>query len=143
VHTDNNEQLANAVPTCEMAEQLLAESAALNPGPWEKHSRNVARGAKIIADHLTDLDPERAYIVGLLHDIGRRFGVTGMRHALDGYQFLSKQGYGGAARICLTHSYPDKHSPHGANPWDGSEQEWQTVVDYLARIEYDDYSLEP
>jgi hypothetical protein len=62
-----------------------------------------------------------------------------MRHVLDGYEFLSQQGFIGAARICMTHSYPIRSLPHGASPWDGSEQEWQIVADYLAGIEYDDY----
>jgi hypothetical protein len=131
----------DAVPSLERAEAILAESAAFNPGPWEVHSRYVALGARLIAARLAWLDPERAFIVGLLHDVGRRFGVTGMRHALDGYRYLYDQGYAGAARICLTHSYPYKEEPHGACPWDGSEQEWQNVTDYLAGIEYDDYDL--
>ena len=31
--------------------------------------------------------------MGLLHDIGRREGVTGMRHTLDGYRYLLEQGF--------------------------------------------------
>lgn len=127
------------IPSRERAQTVLAESADLNPGPWVAHSSYVAAGAQLIAERLAWLDPKRAYIVGLLHDVGRRFGVTGMRHVLDGYQFLNELGYPGAARICLTHSYPIKGEPHGASPWDGSKQEWHYVADYLAGIEYDDY----
>lgn len=137
--TNRNELSLRDIPSRELAEALLAESAAINPGPWEAHSRNVALGAQLIAARHVGLDPNRAYIVGLLHDTGRRFGVTSMRHVLDGYQFLMEKGFAGAARICMTHSYPIKGEPHGASPWDGSEQEWQFVADYLARIEYDDY----
>lgn len=128
-----------AVPGRQTAEALLAESATLNPGPWVAHSRNVALGAQLIATHHPQLDPEQAYVVGLLHDIGRRFGASGMRHVLDGYQFLMEQGYAGAARVCLTHSYPIQDDPHGASPWDGEMQEWQFVADYLASIQYDEY----
>jgi hypothetical protein len=74
-----------------------------------------------------------------MHDIGRRFRISGMRHVLDGYQFLTELGYPGSARICMTHSYPIRHTPHGASPWDGSEEEWQFVANYLGSIEYDDY----
>jgi hypothetical protein len=118
---------------------MLAESAVLNPGPWESHSRNVALGAQLIAARCQALDPERAYVLGLLHDIGRRFGVFGMRHALDGYLFLIELGFAGAGRVCLTHSYPVREEPCGASPWDGSEQEWRFVADFLANEEYDDY----
>jgi hypothetical protein len=131
--------MMDAIPSRERAKALLTESAGFNPGPWVVHSSYVAMGSQLIAERLAWLDPERAYIVGLLHDVGRRFGVTGMRHVLDGYQFMDQLGYPGAARICLTHSYPIKEEPYGASPWDGSEQEWQYVVNYLAGIEYDDY----
>jgi HD domain len=139
VPTRKNELIYHDIPGRERAEELLAESAALNPGPWERHSRHVARGAELIAAHCPGLDAERAYILGLLHDTGRRFGVTGMRHALDGYQFFDARGYSGAARACITHSYPIREEPHGATPWDGSKQEWQVIAAFLANIEYDDY----
>lgn len=137
--TRNSGAVLGIIPSRQDAERLLAEAAALNPGPWEAHSHHVALGAQLIAERCAGLDPERAYIVGLLHDIGRRFGVSGMRHVLDGYQFLEAQGYQGAARVCMTHSYPNHEKPHGASPWDGSEQEWLFVADYLGSIDYDDY----
>jgi len=128
-----------ATPTPEQADLYMQEAAARNPGPWEAHSRNVALGARIIAARHPLLDPERAYVLGLLHDIGRRFGVAGMRHVMDGYYFLYGEGYDGAARICLTHSYPVKDQVVGAAPWDGSPQEHYFLRQYLASIEYDDY----
>ena len=137
--TGDDEPSGGDIPTLEWAQKLLTESAAINPGPWEAHSRFVALGAQLIADRCSGLDPDRAYILGMLHDIGRRFGIAGMRHVLDGYQFLNHQGYPGAARICMTHSYPIRDLPHGASPWDGSEQDWQIVAAFLAGIEYDDY----
>ncbi len=38
------------------------------------------------------MDEDVAYILGLLHDIGRREGIHGMRHSLDGYNFSMKCG---------------------------------------------------
>lgn len=46
-----------------------------------------------------------AFVLGMLHDIGRRVGKTDMRHALDGYYFALEKGYDMLAKICLTHSF--------------------------------------
>ena len=81
------------VPSAEQAEQLLAEAETRNPGPWVAHSRNVALAARCIAEHCPELDADVAYTLGLLHDIGRQEGVTGMRHTLDGYTFLQDLGF--------------------------------------------------
>lgn len=49
--------------------------------------------AEKIADKM-GIDSEKAYVLGLLHDIGRRNGKMEARHALEGYLFLfSKHGY--------------------------------------------------
>jgi HD superfamily phosphodiesterase len=93
------------IPTIEMAEAYLKEASALNPGSWIEHSRNVALSAKLIAECCNELDSEAAYILGLLHDIGRREGKMQARHALDGYRFMLEQGYEDCARICLTHTF--------------------------------------
>lgn len=45
--------------------KLLKEAAALNPGPWEKHSLNVALCAENIAS-ACGMDGERAYVMGLM-----------------------------------------------------------------------------
>lgn len=132
-------QKNDTIPQKEKAEALLVEAARMNPGPWEEHSRKVAQACKIIAAHHPDLDEERAYVLGLLHDIGRRYGVRGMRHVIDGYRYLEQQGYTHSARICLTHSYPNKHLVHGADPWDGASEDLDFVKRYLSGIEYDDY----
>ena len=93
------------LPSREKALNLLEESNSLNPGPWKEHSIVVAECAYKIASKCNDMDEEKAYILGLLHDIGRRFGVTYIAHVIDGYNFLMKFGYDEAARICITHSF--------------------------------------
>jgi hypothetical protein len=128
-----------SIPSREEAKALLAEAARMNPGPWEQHSLRVAEAARAIAQHHPELDAERAYILGLLHDIGRRYGVRGMQHVLDGYRFLTELGYTHAARICLTHSYPDQHLVHGADAWDGKQEDLEFVEQYLDENEYDEY----
>lgn len=84
---------------------MIAEAEARNPGPWADHSRSAAVCASAIAAKCPDMDESRAYILGLLHDIGRREGVTSMRHIFDGYRYLRKMGFDGAADVCLTHSF--------------------------------------
>ncbi|HNB50632.1 MAG TPA: HD domain-containing protein [Anaerolineales bacterium] len=126
-------------PTLQQAQTYLREAETLNPGPWVAHSIHVAEAARIIAERHPDLDPDTAYILGLLHDIGRREGVKGMIHVLDGYRFLTERGHPHAARICLTHSYPVKDAHSGSSDWDGTKEEFQFVVDYLSGIEYDEY----
>lgn len=126
------------LPEKETAEQMLAEAEKRNPGPWGDHSRVVAVCAEKIAAQ-AGLNPGKAYVVGLLHDIGRREGVTNFRHIVDGYRYLKEQGYDEAAKICLTHSFciPDIHMHIGA--CDLTEAEYQETVRLLAECEYDDY----
>ncbi len=127
------------IPTRTEAEALIAEAQSMNPGPWAEHSRYVARAAEAISQHHPSLDPEAAFVVGCLHDIGRRAGVADMRHALDGYSFLKEKGFDDAARICMTHSFPIKDIRCVAGKWDCSRQELRFIEDYIAQVECDDY----
>jgi len=127
------------LPTLAQAEQLLAAASQRNPGPWVDHSRYVAGAAAIIATHHPALDPETATILGLLHDIGRQEGVTGMRHIIDGYTFLMSLGYDAAARISLTHSFPAQNIHEAYGNWDCLPTEKTLVADFLATHPYDDY----
>jgi len=128
-----------SIPTLAEANQFLEESERLNSGPWVAHSMYAAQAAELIAAHLPGLDPARARIFGLLHDIGRRFGVTDMRHVLDGYRFLAERGFEEAGRICLTHSFPIPDAHCGSGEWDGSAAEFSFIQDYLQRTRYNDY----
>lgn len=127
------------LPTRSQASEIIAEAAGRNPGPWVRHSEHVAQAAQLIAARVPSLDPEAAYILGYLHDIGRRAGVTDMRHTLDGYLYLSQLGYEDAARICLTHSFSVQDISAGAGKWDCSPEEYHFVEQYLATIEYNEY----
>lgn len=121
------------------AERLLAEAEIKNPGGWADHARYVALAAKNIAEVHPALDAEAAYILGLLHDIGRQEGATGMRHALDGYRFLHGLGFGDAARICLTHSHPLQNVYAVFGMWDCTAEELAFVESYLMGLEYTAY----
>jgi len=127
------------IPDRTQAEALLREAGALNPGPWVEHSRHVAEAARLIAPYLFPLDSQVAYVLGLMHDIGRRAGVTGMRHVLDGYRYLSALGYADAARISMTHSFPNRDVREVFGERDCTPEELAFVGDYLARVDYTDY----
>lgn len=120
------------------AERLLAEAEHMNKGPWIAHSRNVAHLAERIADK-AGMDGERAYIYGLLHDIGRRNGTMQARHAIEGYQFLKEMGFEDGARICLTHTFQYKDIDAIYDTWDCTEEEKQFISEYLNEMIYDDY----
>jgi len=133
---NQNDTLCLEYPGISKAVAILGEAEQRNPGPWVSHSYHVAKAAEIIAAHLPGIDPQLSFVLGLLHDIGRREGVTGMRHALDGYRYLEKCGCPGPARISITHSYPNKTAAEGSSKWDGTQEEYAIVQDYLDRIEY-------
>jgi hypothetical protein len=125
----------------ETAEEILNEAAEINPGPWVMHSQYVGLAAKNIAEACPHLDSEKAYILGLLHDIGRRCGITNMRHSIDGYHFCKEKGLHDAARICLTHSFPYKYIREAFGKWDCTDAEYRFAADFIQTVEYDDYDL--
>ena len=85
-------------PTREEAEKLINEAEGCNPGPWGDHSRTAAHCAEAIALK-AGLDADKAYVLGLLHDIGRKFGKRHLGHVSDGYSYMMSLGYDDAARI--------------------------------------------
>lgn len=125
-------------PDREKAEALLREAEDCNPGPWGNHSRIAARCAEKIAA-AAGMDSEKAYVLGLLHDIGRKFGVKHLGHVWDGWQYMSRSGYPEVERICLTHSFcvPDIRVYIGK--FDIPEQQQAEMQDALFRLQYDDY----
>lgn len=137
--------MSEAIPSLAQAEGYLLEAEKMNPGPWVAHTRFVAQGAQLLAQAMLannpsyPVDPQKVFILGLLHDIGRREGVYGMRHVIDGYRFLEKVGYPRAGRASLTHSYPDAGLIQGASSWDGTPEELAFVRQYIASIIYDIY----
>ncbi len=127
------------VPSIDKAEKLINEAEKRNPGLWIAHSKTAGFCAKAISDRCDNLDADIAYVLGLLHDIGRREGITDMKHIIDGYKFMNSMGYDDSARICLTHSFPYKNinSYNGQN--DCSKEETEFIQEFLKNTEYDDY----
>ena len=126
------------LPTIEQAEKMLIEAEGMNSGPWGDHSRVVARCAEKIAKKCK-LDADKAYILGLLHDIGRRYGVSQLAHTIDGYRFLTKQGYDEVAKVCITHSFAVKDIKIDCAKPDVSKEDYELINQLIQDYEYDDY----
>lgn len=119
--------------------QLLEDALKLNPGKWGAHSYNVATAAKYIAKKTGYLDDNKAYIFGLLHDIGRRFGVGHIKHVYDGMIYMEQLGYFDVAKTCLTHSFPIQNIVSYNGACDLPADKLQLLENRLQAVEYDDY----
>lgn len=125
-------------PEREEAERLLREAEGCNPGPWGGHSRVAARCAERIAN-AAGMEPEKAYVLGLLHDIGRKFGIKHLAHVYDGYRYMMELGYDAAARICLTHSFCRPTLEVYIGRFDIPEEQQEELQRLLNALEFDDY----
>lgn len=126
-------------PTRQEAEALLADAARCNPGPWEAHSRVTAWCAEKIAQACPGMDAEKAWVLGMLHDIGRKFGVKHLGHVYDGWRYMMQSGYDEAARICLTHSFNEGKLESYIGKFDITEEETKELRQALAQTSFDDY----
>ena len=127
------------IPSRPEAERLIAEAETMNPGNWGDHSRVVGRCAEAIARAVPGMDSERAYILGLLHDVGRRYSYRHFGHIYDGYRFMLELGYPGAARVCLTHSFCVRGMDAYIGNVDVTEEEKNWLLARLDEVEFDDY----
>jgi len=126
-------------PDKETALKELEIAEKMNPGRWTTHCLNAAKIAEAIADNCENLDSEKAYVCGLLHDIGRRTGVCQVRHIIDGYDYCMSKGWDEVARICMTHSYPIQDIDTEIGKLDITEEQYKTIDEFLKSVEYDDY----
>lgn len=137
--TINREDQKNRTyPDRDEAERLLKEAEERNPGPWGDHSRTAAHCAEKIAFY-SGMDAEKAYVLGLLHDIGRRFGKRHLGHVSDGYSYMTSLGYSDVARICLTHSFNQRKIEAYVGNFDTTEEETELIRTKLQEVQLDDY----
>jgi len=122
----------------EQAHELLLWAHEQNPGPWLGHSKNAAMAAETLAK-ACGLDTEKAYIMGLLHDIGRYEGVRGMHHVIAGYELMLQKDEPELARICLTHSFPLPELDAYTGPQDCSPEEIAFLKETLTQIRMNEY----
>ena len=130
--------MSNGYPIREEAHRLLTEAENCNPGPWGDHSRVAALCAERIA-RASGMNAEKAYVLGLLHDIGRKFGVYHIPHVYNGYHYMMELGYGEVARACLTHSFSTPDFRTYIGKFDLPEDQLQEMKELLAGMVYDDY----
>ena len=126
-------------PAPETARRELELAAQANPGVWVRHSRNTGEAARRIAARCPGMDSEKAYVCGLLHDIGRRTGVAAVRHIIDGYDYAMAQGWDEVARVCLTHSFPIQDIEADIGKKDITPQQYRFIQQFLEQVEYDEY----
>lgn len=125
------------LPTIEEAKKELLIAGEMNPGPWVGHSLNVGIAARNIAEKMPDLDEDKAYIIGILHDIGRRAGIVNIpKHVYEGYKYSLEKGWDEVAKICMTHSYPLMKDEFNYVP---ATEEEIAIKEYLLKCEEDDY----
>jgi hypothetical protein len=145
-------------PTREEAENILAWAGGRNPGAWVPRSKAVARTAETIANKCMrnhaeierlakdgsraawdSGDAQTAYVSGLLHDIGRYEGVSGLRHIYAGYELLKRKGFDETAGICLSHSFPYQNIGEYFGKNDCAPEETAAIESFLAHRKYDDF----
>jgi len=125
------------LPTREEALEELKLAGKMNPGPWEKHSLNAGIAARNIAEKIPGMDAEKAYIFGILHDIGRRVGIVDIpTHVYAGYEYCMKNGWDEVARISMTHSYLLMKDEFNYEPQTEHERK---IKEYVSATEADDY----
>lgn len=135
-------------PTLEIARKIWQEGydyrCATTPFETKQeyifHTEGVARAAQIIAAATDDMNPEKAYVLGLLHDYGKKYDERTVNkfHGRSGYEELNKLGYPVAARICLTHTFPQRDFNN--EDYLSYPQEWlEWAHKELSGIIYDDY----
>ena len=121
-----------------------------NTSDWISHSLGEGRLCAVLAEKM-NLDPQRAEVMGMLHDYGRK-EIHSIQHVIRGFELLSDMGYDREAISCLTHSFINGGrcasneiaedgfyvSPDGIPCWsEGSKKD--DVTRFLEQYEYDDY----
>lgn len=132
-------KLIYKVPNRREAEDILQQASKLNPGPWVHHSMYVAKAAELIAKYDEELDEDIAYVIGLLHDIGRIKGRHYVRHSIDGYNYAMEKGYDMIARISITHTFLCNNIDDICGEMDFTEEEYNFVKEYLKKVELTPY----
>lgn len=105
------------------------------------HVFNVAKIAEAIAKKSHGIiDVNKAYILGLLHDVGRVKDetVTKIPHSIEGFKYLRDMGYEEIAPVCVTHNFINKDIKREDYPT-YSDDLFDKTKNFLKSFEYNDY----
>lgn len=129
-------------PSKENADKILLWASEQNPGPWIDHCKVAARIAETIAGRC-GMETERAYVSGLMHDIGYydyRNGKGRTCHIFTGYELMMERKWESIAKICLSHSFPFRNvKAYGGTDFNCNEEQLNQITTFLSETEYDDY----
>lgn len=104
-----------------------------------KHITAVARAAEGIAG-ACGMDTDKAYALGLMHDIGKYKGDFTMEHVYNGYEFLTRNNFVAAAKVAMTHTFYNMETDGEKLFSEFKEVEHEiTVREFLAEAELDDW----
>lgn len=106
---------------------------------FREHCFAVAGIAESIAEITPELKPEKAYVMGLLHDCGRIKDerAENVFHGLVGYNYMQEKGYPELARISISHCFYQKD--FDINNYPQSKQDLLTCQEILKTVNYNDY----
>ena len=124
---------------CRIAETELEKAGRSNPGPWTEHCHYAAMACRNIAERCEGMSADQAYILGLLHDIGRYGGVYAAKHLIKGYHYFMERGWEKAAQICITHEFMIQDINKSSGPMDVTEEEYRFMEQLIRSASYDDY----
>lgn len=104
------------------------------------HTLGIADSAEKITDLIPDMNKDKAYVCGLLHDYGRIEDEFrgGRFHAVKGYDEMISMGYPDIARICISHGFPQQDFEFKNYP-KFSLEDLTYAREILRNIIYDDY----
>lgn len=108
-------------------------------GRSSTHYQNVAFVASVIAER-AGLNPQKAYIQGLLHDFGEYIQriTPNTFHGTSGYDEMMAKGFDEVARTCLSHSFfSADFTPEDFPAYD--PQEIIRASELLKKQGFDDY----
>lgn len=107
---------------------------------FKSHCSLVACCAEIISSRIADIDGQKAYMMGLLHDYGKMVEDAdniNRFHGLTGYEAMNELGYDELAKTCLTHTFVNKDFK--VAEFNYPQKDLQRVKKLLSKMEYDDY----
>lgn len=114
-------------------------SLGRDPNTWytyENHVYGTAKIAQIIASELDNIDSDKAFVGGLLHDICRIQEEREKRfHGILGYEKLCKKDKN-AARACLLHMFPlCKLEPYEfyAEKFYNRKEDYMFIADFIEK----------